>query len=301
MMRKALLFFLVLLLLPLQAIAEETGVPAPLFDESVTWPALSWEEKVSPIEPHQDCFLPDNGGYHDDSLDIRIETFRQHDTTVMALYITLRDVRQFRAGTASYRAPWNNTTTVDRMAQRFHAVLAINGDYFGYHEEGIVCRNGVVLRCRPVKHRDALLVHKNGDLSVLLAPTLEAWESVRDDVLHAFCFGPALVVDGQVNEAARDTDMDIGKIKPTQRIAIGQLGPLQYLVVATEGPENPGSVGFTLMEIAQLMADMGCSVAYNLDGGSSSTVALNYRKINALSTGKNRPVSDCIWFATLVP
>ena len=45
---------------------------------------------------------------------------------------------------------------------------------------------------------------------------------------------------------------------------------------------------------------MGCLNAYNLDGGSSSTVALNGKKINALSTGKIRPVGDCIYFATLI-
>lgn len=46
---------------------------------------------------------------------------------------------------------------------------------------------------------------------------------------------------------------------------------------------------------------MGCINAYNLDGGSSSSVVLGGKKINALSTGKIRPVGDCIYFATLIP
>lgn len=305
MFRRLLYGLLVLMLLCPASLAEELSdpirpEPAP-FDASASYPALPWDTQISPIEPHQDGFLPDGTGYHDDSLDIRITTFRQHDTTVMAVYVTLRDVSQFRAGTSAGRPPWSTTSTVAQMARRFHAVLATNGDYFGYHEEGIVCRNGTVLRCRPVPTRDVLLVHRNGDLSVLLSPSQEDWDAVASDVLHAFSFGPALVMDGTLNEHAHDTTLDIAKDKATQRIAIGQLGPLQYLIVATEGPENKGSVGFTIEQIAQLMLDMGCSVAYNLDGGSSSTVALNYKKINALSTGKIRPVSDCIWFATLVP
>lgn len=296
---------LALMLLCPASLAEE--LPEPIrpepvpFDASVSYPTLPWDALLSPIEPHQDGFLPDKMGYHDDSLDIRITTFRRHDTTVMAVYVTLRDVSQFRTGTSAGRPPWDTTSTVPQMAKRYHAVLAINGDYFGYHNEGIVCRNGTVLRCRPTSYRDELLVHRNGDLSVLLSPTQEDWDAVAPDVLHSFCFGPALVVDGALNEQACDTTMNLGKSKPTQRMAIGQIGPLQYLFVATEGPENPGSVGFSLEQLAQLMLDMGCSVAYNLDGGSSSTVVLNYQKINALSTGKCRPVSDCIWFATLVP
>lgn len=41
--------------------------------------------------------------------------------------------------------------------------------------------------------------------------------------------------------------------------------------------------------------------AYNLDGGSSSTIVLNNKKINALSSGKTRSVSDIIYFGTLQP
>ena len=46
------------------------------------------------------------------------------------------------------------------------------------------------------------------------------------------------------------------------------------------------------------MVAQGCQSAYNLDGGSSSTVVLNNQKINALSTGKTRQISDIIYFAS---
>ena len=44
----------------------------------------------------------------------------------------------------------------------------------------------------------------------------------------------------------------------------------------------------------------GCQYAYNLDGGSSSTMVLNNEKINALSTHKVRSICDILYFATLV-
>jgi exopolysaccharide biosynthesis protein len=70
--------------------------------------------------------------------------------------------------------------------------------------------------------------------------------------------------------------------------------------VATEGPENANSVGLTLSQTAELMAGLGCETAYNLDGGSSSTMVLNNLKINALSTHKVRPIWDILYFASLV-
>ena len=84
-------------------------------------------------------------------------------------------------------------------------------------------------------------------------------------------------------------------------MVLAQLGPLSYLCVATEGPENTGSVGLTLDEIAAFMDGLDCQIAYNLDGGSSSTMVLNNEKINALSTGKIRSIGDIVYFATLVP
>ena len=52
--------------------------------------------------------------------------------------------------------------------------------------------------------------------------------------------------------------------------------------------------------MANLCVQFGLDNAYNLDGGSSSTIALNNQKINSPSSHKNRMVGDCIWFATLV-
>ena len=53
--------------------------------------------------------------------------------------------------------------------------------------------------------------------------------------------------------------------------------------------------------MAALCKELGCINAYNLDGGSSSTVAMRGEKINAVSSNKVRSVSDIIFFATLVP
>lgn len=300
MPRKILCCLTVLLLLCPCALAEfweDDDTDEILFN---TFMPIPWDAKVSPNAPNPDCYLPNQSGYYDPSLDIAIETFRLHDTTVMKVRVKLSDVSQFRTGMAQNNEPWSQTARVSTMAKRFKAVLAINGDYFGYHSEGIVWRNGKQLRMRPVKYRDTLIVDENGDFHILKPSSKEAFEDFPSKVIHAFCFGPALVIGGEVCDKLSQTRMNIGPEKETQRIAIGQTGPLEYLIVATEGPENKGSAGFTIQEMAELMADLGCTTAYNLDGGSSSSVVLNDEKINALTNGKIRLVSDCIWFATLV-
>ena len=257
-------------------------------------------EGAAPYAPHQEAYLPEQTGYHDDSLDVRVETFRRHDTTVMAVYVRLSDPSQLRTAMAA-KPPSQKTMVVSSMAKKNNAVLAINGDYFSFHQNGIVVRGGKTWRNRPDGKRDILIIDENGDFTILPQCEKEDFAGYAGTVMHAFCFGPGLVVDGKALTSLEHADVGNAPAKATQRIALGQTGPLEYLILATEGPENKGSVGFTILQMAELCQEMGCINAYNLDGGSSSSVVLGGKKINALSTGKIRPVGDCIYFATLVP
>ena len=287
-----LALLVVCLLLPWGAWAME-------LTEDTVYDALPMEG-AAPFAPHQEAYLPEQSGYHDDSLDVRVETFRRHDTTVMAVYVRVADPSQLRTALAA-RPPSQKTVVVSTMAKKNNAVLAINGDYFSFHQSGVVVRGGKTWRNRPDGKRDILIVDENGSFTILPQCTKEDYASYTGTVMHAFCFGPGLVVDGQPLTSLEHADVGNAPAKATQRIAIGQTGPLEYLIIATEGPENKGSRGFTILQMAELCQEMGCVNAYNLDGGSSSSVVLDGKKINSLSTGKIRPVGDCIYFATLIP
>lgn len=318
-----------MLLSPLTATAEEfdlggdevleetDSASAVSAAEALGFEPIPWDVKVSPNKPNQDCYLPDNAGYHDDSIDIQIEvTYWTQDleqvdapgdgtTTVMSAHVKLTDVSQFRTGFAN-KYPSKNARHVNDMTKRFKAVMGINGDYCLYHAQGIVARNGTILRMQPHKGRDELIVDMNGDFHLITKTTQAKWDDYVNNggtVLHAFCFGPALVVDGVALSDLDEVRLDCGKAKKAQRIIIGQLGPLEYLIITNEGPEStsPPSVGFDLVQMANLCVKFGLDNAYNLDGGSSSTISLNNQKINSPSSHKNRMVGDCIWFATLVP
>jgi len=312
MMKRVFIMLLTLLLLAAGSALAEEAIAAEATATDITaeeehvgfrFDPIPWDLTVMPCEPKAENYLPDNGGYHDDSLDVRIETFRNaaDDTTVMAVYIKIADPTQIRTAMASRTWPSNKTAPVAAMVKSAKGVIGINGDYFGYHAQGIVVRNTRTLRFVPNKGRDTLIIDDKGDFTILTPTTRELYESFEGTVVHAFCFGPGLVIDGKVLDDLDSLTIDNGKGKKTQRIAIGQTGPLEYLVLTCEGPENKGSVGMNLLEFAQLCSDMGCINAYNLDGGSSCTVAMRGKKINALSSGKVRYVSDCIYFATLVP
>ena len=292
---KRLISLLLCALLIVPALAED----APDFEP------IPWDIKVSPNLPNPDCYLPNNGGYHDDSIDIQInvtywtQDLQQVDapgegtTTVMSARVKLTDVSQFRTGFAN-KYP----------SKQARHVMGIDGDYCLYHEQGIVVRNGQTLRMRPHKGRDELIVDENGDFHLITCTTQAKWDEYiagGGTVLHAFCFGPALVVDGVPLTSLDDVTIDNGKAKKAQRMVIGQIGKLEYLILTNEGPEStaPKSVGFDLVQTANLCVQFGLDNAYNLDGGGSSTMVFQGRVVNNPTTNgrslRERSVSDIVY------
>ena len=274
----------VLLLLLAMPAAAEGFAPLPI------------DDSAGPAVPEAN-FLPDDAGYEDESISVRIEEIRRHDTTILVAYVNITHPSQLRTAMAD-RYGTKRTTLGRVMTKRSNAVFAVNGDFFNFHSDGYLIRQGVLYRDKTHPTYDLLVIDDKGDFHIIVDPTEEAAHGFEGTIVNTFNFGPALVIDGEVVTTTKE--MNVGLEKPTQRMGIGQLGPLSYVCVATEGPENKGSVGLTIPEFAQLMKDLGAKTAYNLDGGSSSSMLLGNRKINALSTGKNRPICDILYFATLV-
>lgn len=294
-MKKLLSLLMLLCLLAGAAVAQE--------EESVLFfEPLPWDVEVSPNTPDPAGFLPDNAGYHDDSIDVKIDTFVAYDTKIMRVRVKLTDVSQFRTATAM-KYPSKTTRNTTAMAEKANAVIGISGDFFNYHDTGIVWRNGKRLRNRASKGRDTLVMDENGDFHILPLTHSEDWDAYINGggtVIHTWTFGPGLVIDGVPLTDLETVRLDCGKGKRLQRLAVGQTGPLEYMFLSTGGPQTIDDAGLDLLQMAQLCLDNGMMNAYNLDGSVSSTIAFQGEKINSPGC-KQREVGDCIWFATLIP
>lgn len=246
--------------------------------------------------PKPECYLPDMGGYEDGSLSVKMETMRVHETNVLIARVKIVDPSQLRTAMAA-RYGTNTIVLPDRMARRANAVLAINGDFFNFNSTGYLVRQGELYRDKTHKTYDVLIIDENADFHILIDPTPEDTHGFEGTIINSFNFGPALVKDGEVVQTTKR--MNVGLEKETQRMGIGQLGPLEYICVATDGPEQKDSDGLTIPEFAQLMKDLGAIQAYNLDGGGSSAMMLGGEKINAGKTRKMRAICDILYFSTL--
>lgn len=89
---------------------------------------------------------------------------------------------------------------------------------------------------------------------------------------------PVLVKGGQINVTADEELANLDNTSLRGRTAIGYTADGKVILLAVEGGNNtvsPNVMGLTLNELANLMKDMGCVAALNLDGGGSTTLRIN--------------------------
>lgn len=300
---KAILLLIALLLLAF-LVPSGAILPAAFAQEAAQLPKLEPVELSgdiaplplegnAPYAPQESGYGADGLSYHDDSLDIRIYKTRAYDTPVFVAYVQIADASQLRTEQAkAYPSPAMARTDV--MAKRVGAVIACNADYFIFHRSGIVYRKGELLRDRPNEEFDALAIDENGDFHMIAPLTAEGFAAIGSKIVTSFCFGPALVIDGEIHE-------DVGRdVTYKQRMGIAQVGKLSYMLVATDGPEEKDSVGLSIPQFSQLMKDLGAIHAYNLDGGSSTCMMFHGAKVNGQKAGKVRSIGDIVYFATAV-
>jgi exopolysaccharide biosynthesis protein len=75
------------------------------------------------------------------------------------------------------------------------------------------------------------------------------------------------------------------------------ISPLHYIIIVSDG-RTYESAGLSLLELAQVFEDKGCTTAYNLDGGGSSTMYFNGKIVNNPTDGRKmgeREVSDIVY------
>ncbi|MGD8240118.1 MAG: phosphodiester glycosidase family protein [Armatimonadota bacterium] len=116
-----------------------------------------------------------------------------------------------------------------------------------------------------------------------------------DGLVHALGAGPRLVSDGRPHVTARQErfrgDVRLGS---AARTAVGVDADGRLLIVAIDGRGASGRRGMTLDELASTLAKLGARDAMNLDGGSSSTLAVQSRVVNRPAGGWERAVSNAL-------
>ena len=250
----------------------------------------------SPAEQATTAPISTDTEYHDDQIDIVLTTMRVENTTVYVADVQIADISLLKTALAGNTYARNLTETTSVQAANAGAILAINGDYYGAQERGYVLRNGVLYRASAQSVTDALVIGADGNFRIITEGETSADTLVREGAWQVLTFGPALINGGQVTVSSSD---EVGRAMTSNpRTAIGQISEGHYLLVASDG-RTKESAGLSLRQLAELMQSLGAQVAYNLDGGGSSTMVFQGRVVNNPTTNgrsiRERSVSDIVY------
>jgi len=239
--------------------------------------------------------------YRDDKVSVEISCLqfekdvngKHRNITCYVAEICLQDITYFKTALSSDTYHGKRELVLD-MAKEHNALVAISGDFYDSSlHSGPVNRNGVWYRTEIGEAEDLCVLQYDGTLQTLLAGTYDEDDLINMNPYQLWCFGPSLITsDGLIPETYNST---ITKEQP--RSALGSDGPGHYFFVLADGRRPEYSSGLNLQGLSELFLELGCTVAYNLDGGKTAVMATKDMLIS-IPIGNQRSVSDILYIET---
>ena len=250
------------------------------------------------IDIATDSIITDNS-YKDENIEITITQVREYETEIYVAEIKINNPKLLRTAFAEDTYGQNIKEHTSVIAKRKNAILAINGDYYGFRLKGYVIRNGILYdpeREYRNLSSDILVVNSDGSFEIMKEYMTTPNELYESGAWQVFCFGPGLISDGKI---VVDASSEVGGHKESNpRTAIACISPGHYLMVVSDG-RTEESAGLSLLQLAEFLSKYNVSDAYNLDGGGSSVMVFNGKVINRPTTDgvhiRERGISDIVY------
>ena len=208
---------------------------------------------------------------------VRVE--RRSGDTYNAHIMIVRNPAQVYMGTSTEKfstaIPGKRITEV--MAENPDVIAAINAgafnddgtasSYVGSTPLGLVMSNGnCVWTSGKQPGLEGFAGFNEDNILVVSKTNLSQSEAENLKIRDGCCFGPVLIVNGEVNLEAYNNKSGFNP-----RTAIGQRADGAVIFVCIDG-RQAGSLGGTYADIINIMQEYGAVNACNMDGGSSSVM-----------------------------
>ncbi len=224
--------------------------------------------------------------YQSSDICFAIDKKQKGDVVYYVADIYLKDISSFKTAFAKDQYGDSISDSIQNIAGQNNALLALTGDYYSVHSDGVVIRNGVLYR--DTLWRDVLIMYSDGSMETYSKSEFDINDAISKGAYQGWSFSPMLLKDGL---AMTEFESNVKTRNP--RSAIGYYEPGHYAFVTVDGRGQSGSPGMTMKELSQLFYDLGCSAAYNLDGGGSAKMMYMDGMVNHPSS-RSREISDIL-------
>ena len=267
---------------------EPETVPTTLPDTRTEW-QKKFEEHFT-----DEVVITDNS-YTSPEVSVKIDTVVVGEGAGKITYyvadIYVASMDNFTAYTANGEMRYFGTQPAEEMVAASNAILAISGDFLTYQKSGFLLRNGEVYTS---DHNRASIcvLYPDGTMETLVGGTYQIDEVMAKEPLQVWSFGPVLLDgEGKVREKF-EVSQTVSYTNP--RSAIGYYEPGHYCFVVVDGRQEGHSAGMKIPQLAQIFEDLGCTAAYNLDGGGTAIMLFNQKTFSRQSNGGNRELGDIL-------
>ena len=244
--------------------------------------------------------------YHDDSLDVKIEEITYGKSVFHLTHITVASPTQLR--TAEDGEP--NVSSKEKpslVGRKKNAVVIINGEFYTQRtDDAFIVRQGRLYKNRPDSKKDVLIIDAAGDFHVFCTEDktvkINEYLSNGGTIVNAFSFGPAISDHGEM-VPLRD-DYYFYADQRTQRTLICQEetredGRRVYCFIYVQNVTHKTLYEFVAHVNESDEYGFKLMTSYNLDGGNSSIMLFNGKKIG-LHDNPEREVKDIVYVVSAV-
>lgn len=231
--------------------------------------------------------------YVSESVRVEYSEMRAYNSDFHLIDIYVRNIENF---TTAFAGGSNDGTRAAglEIAQSVGAVASINGDFPGFSNSGnyLILRNGALYQSNP--SRDVCVLYYDGTIKTFLCdhlqvPGFDPDAEMANNAWQGWSFGPALL-----NEDGTARVLNYGGDYDNPHTALGYYEPGHYCFITVDGRSNT-SPGVDLDEFAEFCASLGLAMAYNMDGGQSSTMTFGDAMVNVPPPAEGvREISDII-------
>lgn len=158
-------------------------------------------------------------------------------------------------------------------------IATINGDYLGNVNNCLVAeRNGVLIRESKHIESDLCVLYYDGRLETYTPKTYDLAAIKASNPYQIWNFGPSLLDENGKALMKYETGRDKVIDQRHPRAGIGYYEPGHYSFIVVDG-RSEDSQGVRVPQLGQIFEQLGCKVAYNMDGGDSAQAYFGYTMI----------------------
>lgn len=268
---------------------SETQVPETTEPDNRT----EWQKK---FEDHftDEVVLTENS-YTSPEVSINVETISYGEGNSKVTYhvadVYVASMENFTTYTANNEMRYFGTQDVQKMVEASDAILAISGDFLTYQKSGFLMRNGEMY-LEDSALASICVLYEDGVMETYDGGTYKIEDIKARGAVQVWSFGPVLLdEDGTVRDSYK-VSTTVSYVNP--RSAIGYYEPGHYCFVVVDGRQTGYSAGMKIPELARVFEELGCTSAYNLDGGGSAVMLFDGERYSKQSNSGDRKLGDIL-------